>query len=183
MGAVQGLLKRLFELLDFSLPLYCNEGKSQLVIAVGCTGGHHRSVTFAQAIYGPLALAGPARQRQSPRYPEELEGNAVSFSSRVKQEFCKAKLQRASQKRAMCYGLLLFGRSFGEKGISLQSECVAAVKLAADLLAELTGAIVSTQTALRRATHAVCTLSVPDSGDVLRVLSYLATPAARSICA
>lgn len=96
----------------------------------------------------------------------------MSFSSRVKQEFCKAKLQHEPQKQAMCYGLLLFGRSFGEKGISLQSECVAAVKLAADLLAELTGAIVSTQTALRRATHAVCTLSVPDSGDVLRVLSY-----------
>ena len=54
----KGLLKRLFELLDFSLPLYCNEGKSQLVIAVGCTGGHHRSVTFAQAIYNHLLSQG-----------------------------------------------------------------------------------------------------------------------------
>lgn len=54
----KGLLKRLLELLDFSLPLYCNEGKSQLVIAVGCTGGHHRSVTFAQAIYDHLLSQG-----------------------------------------------------------------------------------------------------------------------------
>ena len=44
------LLARLQGLIDFLLPLYVEEGKSQLVIAVGCTGGKHRSVAFAQAI-------------------------------------------------------------------------------------------------------------------------------------
>ncbi len=43
----QGLLKRMESLLEYSLPLYVKEGKSQLVIAIGCTGGKHRSVTFA----------------------------------------------------------------------------------------------------------------------------------------
>lgn len=54
----QGLVQRLLDLLDYSIPLYCNEGKSQLVIAVGCTGGHHRSVTVAQLIYEHLMEQG-----------------------------------------------------------------------------------------------------------------------------
>ncbi|NCC06816.1 MAG: RNase adapter RapZ [Clostridia bacterium] len=43
----KGLLKRMEELIGYSLPLYVKEGKSQLTIAVGCTGGKHRSITFA----------------------------------------------------------------------------------------------------------------------------------------
>lgn len=43
-------LKRLQELLSFSLPLYAEEGKTMLVIAVGCTGGHHRSVAVTHAL-------------------------------------------------------------------------------------------------------------------------------------
>ncbi len=47
----QKLLQKLEDLLDFLIPLYIHEGKSQLVIAFGCTGGKHRSVTYAEAIY------------------------------------------------------------------------------------------------------------------------------------
>lgn len=36
------------DLLNFSLPYYADEGKTDLVIAVGCTGGHHRSVALAR---------------------------------------------------------------------------------------------------------------------------------------
>lgn len=43
-------LKKLIDLMDFTLPLYREEGKSELVIAFGCTGGKHRSVTFAEAM-------------------------------------------------------------------------------------------------------------------------------------
>jgi UPF0042 nucleotide-binding protein len=43
-------LKRLEELLSFSLPLYAEEGKTNLVIAIGCTGGHHRSVAVTHAL-------------------------------------------------------------------------------------------------------------------------------------
>ena len=34
--------------MQYALPLYVKEGKSQLTIAVGCTGGKHRSITFAR---------------------------------------------------------------------------------------------------------------------------------------
>ena len=44
------LLKRLKDLLAFTLPLYAEEGKTVLVIAVGCTGGHHRSVAVTHAL-------------------------------------------------------------------------------------------------------------------------------------
>lgn len=39
---------KLFDLIDFLLPRYVKEGKNQIVIAMGCTGGKHRSVTFAE---------------------------------------------------------------------------------------------------------------------------------------
>ena len=42
------LYEKLTDLLKFLIPLYINEGKSQLVIAFGCTGGKHRSITFAE---------------------------------------------------------------------------------------------------------------------------------------
>lgn len=45
------LAAKLIDLIDYSLPLYRNEGKTNLVIAVGCTGGKHRSVAFAEKIY------------------------------------------------------------------------------------------------------------------------------------
>jgi len=44
------LLHRIEDLLEYSLPLYVKEGKSQLTIAIGCTGGKHRSITFARII-------------------------------------------------------------------------------------------------------------------------------------
>jgi RNase adapter protein RapZ len=47
-GRLEELYKRLHELLDFLLPQYVAEGKSHLVIAVGCTGGRHRSVAIAE---------------------------------------------------------------------------------------------------------------------------------------
>ncbi|MBM6898186.1 MAG: RNase adapter RapZ [Gemmiger sp.] len=46
----QELLNRYENMLEYALPLYVKEGKSQLMIAVGCTGGKHRSITFARKI-------------------------------------------------------------------------------------------------------------------------------------
>ena len=43
-------LTKIKDFLDFTLPLYNEEGKSQLIIAIGCTGGRHRSVAFAEAV-------------------------------------------------------------------------------------------------------------------------------------
>ena len=44
------LMRHLENLLNFLLPLYVEEGKTALVIAVGCTGGHHRSVAITRAL-------------------------------------------------------------------------------------------------------------------------------------
>ena len=46
----QELLRRYENFLQYALPLYVKEGKSQLTIAVGCTGGKHRSITFARKL-------------------------------------------------------------------------------------------------------------------------------------
>jgi UPF0042 nucleotide-binding protein len=46
---------RLFSLLDFVLPAYVAEGKTHLTIAIGCTGGRHRSLTVADRIARHLA--------------------------------------------------------------------------------------------------------------------------------
>jgi len=46
--------KKLFDLIEFLLPNYIKEGKSHLTIAFGCTGGKHRSVTFAEKLYEEL---------------------------------------------------------------------------------------------------------------------------------
>ena len=52
------ILRKFCELIDYMIPLYEKEGKSQLVIAFGCTGGKHRSVTFAEALSAHLLLEG-----------------------------------------------------------------------------------------------------------------------------
>lgn len=44
------LLEKLIDMLDFLNPLYIKEGKSQIVFAIGCTGGNHRSVVIAEAL-------------------------------------------------------------------------------------------------------------------------------------
>ena len=49
------LLEKLKDLISFLIPLYQKEGKTQLMIGVGCTGGKHRSVTFAELIYQYLS--------------------------------------------------------------------------------------------------------------------------------
>lgn len=48
-------LDKLEDLIDFLIPNYISEGKNQLVIAIGCTGGKHRSVTLANELYKRLS--------------------------------------------------------------------------------------------------------------------------------
>ena len=55
-------LKKEEEMLEFLLPQYISEGKSQLVISVGCTGGQHRSVFIANRLYEFLRTQGYAVQ-------------------------------------------------------------------------------------------------------------------------
>ena len=73
------------DLLDFLLPLYEKEGKAYLTIAVGCTGGHHRSVTMARCLFEHIREQGldveithrdiGRQPRQNPSSPPESEAS------------------------------------------------------------------------------------------------------------
>lgn len=54
----KGFISRLFSLVDYTIPLYKKEGKSQLVLAIGCTGGKHRSVALTQLLYSHFLETG-----------------------------------------------------------------------------------------------------------------------------
>ena len=47
-------MDKLVDMITFLIPNYVKEGKNQLVIAIGCTGGRHRSVTLANELYERL---------------------------------------------------------------------------------------------------------------------------------
>ncbi len=47
----RNFLEKFYDLIDFLLPLYEKEGKAYLTIAIGCTGGKHRSVVIADSLY------------------------------------------------------------------------------------------------------------------------------------
>jgi len=51
----EAFLTKLFPLLDFLVPRYEHEGKSQVTIAIGCTGGRHRSVYLGRRLQRHLA--------------------------------------------------------------------------------------------------------------------------------
>jgi len=70
----QDFLDHLFRFIDFLLPLYQKEGKSQLTMALGCTGGQHRSVVIANVLGEHLAqgnLPYTLSHRDVPRAPGE----------------------------------------------------------------------------------------------------------------
>ncbi len=49
-GETKVFLDKLYDMLNYLIPLYIKEGKSQLTVAVGCTGGKHRSVAIAEEL-------------------------------------------------------------------------------------------------------------------------------------
>ncbi len=77
-GTAQIFLEKLHEMIDFLLPYYVQEGKNQLVIAIGCTGGKHRSVTIANLLYDCYA---PRRD-----IGLKIEHRDIENDRRVKQE-------------------------------------------------------------------------------------------------
>jgi UPF0042 nucleotide-binding protein len=56
--AATAFMERLEGLLTFLLPLYDDEGKAYISVAIGCTGGRHRSVAVAEALAATLRGAG-----------------------------------------------------------------------------------------------------------------------------
>lgn len=54
----QGFIEKLNDMLKFLIPNYVKEGKRQLIVSIGCTGGRHRSVAIAKSIYDSLSEGG-----------------------------------------------------------------------------------------------------------------------------
>ena len=54
----EGFITRAEQLLEYTIPLYAREGKAYLTIAIGCTGGRHRSVAVAEELSKRLAASG-----------------------------------------------------------------------------------------------------------------------------
>ena len=50
-GTAEVFLEKIYDMLEFLIPNYVAEGKNQLVVAIGCTGGKHRSVTIAREFF------------------------------------------------------------------------------------------------------------------------------------
>ena len=70
-GELDAFYERLHPLLDYLLPQYLAEGKAHLVVAIGCTGGRHRSVAIAEHLaerYGAGERV-PGRGRPPRRRP------------------------------------------------------------------------------------------------------------------
>ncbi len=53
-----GFIDKLDDMLEYLIPYYLKEGKRQLIVSIGCTGGRHRSVTIANEIYEKLRQEG-----------------------------------------------------------------------------------------------------------------------------
>ena len=60
-------LEKVEDLLAFSLPKFVDEGKTDLVVAIGCTGGRHRSVCIAKELADFVARRGYATVTTRPR--------------------------------------------------------------------------------------------------------------------
>ena len=67
---------KLEDMINFLIPNYVKEGKTNLVIAIGCTGGKHRSVTLANALYYAL--------EQEEGYGLKIEHRDIEKDARVK---------------------------------------------------------------------------------------------------
>lgn len=71
-------LNKLTDMMNFLIPNYILEGKNQLVIAIGCTGGKHRSVTLANALYQFLS--------QKDNYGVRIEHRDISKDAITKEK-------------------------------------------------------------------------------------------------
>ena len=69
--------EKLFDMVKFLIPNYITEGKNQLVIGIGCTGGKHRSVSLANAL---------AKHMQELPYSLKTEHRDIEKDAKIKGE-------------------------------------------------------------------------------------------------
>lgn len=111
---------------------------------------------------------------------------AASFSQRVKNELCAAKLSCKSCEQALLYGMLLFSKSMPEGGVAFNTENKASAELFTRAVINLTGAIVTvTEPDLRNRTlRPIYSVTLEDDRDAAKLLSIFALPelGGRRIC-
>lgn len=96
----------------------------------------------------------------------------MSFSSEAKNELCRVDA-RPCCRRAECYGLLLFGRGFSASGVALATESRAVAERAAQLAAEVTGAIMEISAARRGGSPAARTVCAAGPEQAERAVAAL----------
>lgn len=98
---------------------------------------------------------------------------AASFSQRVKNELCTAKLPCKGCEQALLYGMLLFSRSMPEHGVSFNTENRASAELFTRAVIDLTGSIVTvTEPDLRnRTTRPIYSVTLEDDRDAAKIAS------------
>ncbi|MCI9020355.1 MAG: RNase adapter RapZ [Eubacterium sp.] len=80
-------LNKLEDMLRFLIPNYIAEGKNQLVISIGCTGGKHRSVTLANELYQRLQRAAETSgEYTDPAYGLKIEHRDIEKDAKRRQE-------------------------------------------------------------------------------------------------
>ena len=68
-------MKKIVDYLECTIPMYVKEGKAQLVVGLGCTGGQHRSLTFALLLaehFERMGFATHAYSRDSRKNVSEI---------------------------------------------------------------------------------------------------------------
>lgn len=71
-------INKLEDMLEFLIPNYVKEGKRQLIVAIGCTGGRHRSVTIANTIYEKLKEKGHKISKEHRDINKDVKGKVKS---------------------------------------------------------------------------------------------------------
>ena len=74
-GSSKELMQKITDYLECAIPLYVKEGKAQLVVGLGCTGGQHRSLTFALLLaqhFEKMGFATHAYSRDSRKNIDEI---------------------------------------------------------------------------------------------------------------
>ncbi|HXV52578.1 MAG TPA: RNase adapter RapZ, partial [Solirubrobacterales bacterium] len=94
--------RRLLPLLDFLLPAYVSEGKTHLTIAIGCTGGRHRSITVADRVARHIAAREDVSARVVHRDVElgERRPRIALYASSMAALWCSSVSPSVTRRRA-----------------------------------------------------------------------------------
>ena len=133
-------LKKLVDMVEFLIPNYVAEGKNQLVIAIGCTGGKHRSVTLANELYERLSVAekeyGVRKEHRDIRercnYESKI-GDSMSFSGNIKEEISRqlsparhCQIAELAAIISMCGAVMIDSR--GQAALKIHTENLAVAR-------------------------------------------------------